>query len=108
MWITRDIFHHKNHMIDLNLYIIPRNPLEQFERGCQFFAPMNRQFGQKFRIFLILPVNNAPLPVQIIGIGCEAQSVLSEGKLGGFLSINIGAALGVTFGIYWSLGVSGK
>jgi len=43
----------------------------------------------------------------IIGIGCEAQSVLSEGKLGGFLSINIGAALGVTFGIYWSLGVSG-
>lgn len=43
----------------------------------------------------------------MIGIGCEAQSVLSKGELGGFLSINIGAALGVTFGIYWTLGVSG-
>jgi len=43
----------------------------------------------------------------MIGIGCEAQSMLSKGHLGGFLSINIGAALGVTFGIYWSVGISG-
>jgi len=43
----------------------------------------------------------------MIGIGCGAQSILSKGELGGFLSINIGAALGVTFGIYWALGISG-
>jgi glycerol uptake facilitator-like aquaporin len=44
----------------------------------------------------------------MLAIGVSAQSVLSNGELGGFLSINIGGALAVTFGVYWSLGVSGE
>ena len=44
----------------------------------------------------------------MFGIGSVAQHVLSDGKLGEYLSVNFGWGLGVTFGVYWSYGISGK
>lgn len=43
----------------------------------------------------------------MFGIGSVAQHVLSDGKLGQYLSVNFGWGLGVTFGVYWSYGISG-
>ncbi|XP_057296602.1 aquaporin-7-like [Hydractinia symbiolongicarpus] len=43
----------------------------------------------------------------MFGVGSVAQFVLGKSKFGGFISVNFGWALGVTFGIHWSLGVSG-
>ncbi|XP_053573499.1 aquaporin-9 [Bombina bombina] len=43
----------------------------------------------------------------ILGCGCIAQSVLSKGAAGGFLTINLGFAIAVTMAIYVSGGVSG-
>ena len=43
----------------------------------------------------------------MFGIGSVAQHVLSDGKLGEYLSVNFGWGLGVTFGVYWSYGISG-
>ncbi|MEE6502968.1 hypothetical protein FKM82_004693 [Ascaphus truei] len=42
-----------------------------------------------------------------IGCGCVAQTVLSRGTEGGFLTINLGFAMAVTMAIYVSGGVSG-
>jgi glycerol uptake facilitator-like aquaporin len=46
--------------------------------------------------------------LQTFAIGSGAQYVLSKGTLGNFLSVNIAGGLGLTFGIYFSGGVSGK
>lgn len=45
--------------------------------------------------------------VQLFGCGSVAQVTTSENKNGQYLSINLGFALGTTFGIYVSRGVSG-
>ena len=47
------------------------------------------------------------LYIQVFVIGAVAQFTLSNRELGSFLSINISSGLGVTFGIFWSFGVSG-
>lgn len=46
--------------------------------------------------------------LQLFGCGAVAQVTTSEDKKGQFLSINLGFALGVTFGVFVSRGVSGK
>jgi len=43
----------------------------------------------------------------VFGAGVVAQNVLSEGKNGSYLAINIGWGLGVAMGIYVAAGVSG-
>src|SRR5438034_11814634 len=43
----------------------------------------------------------------VFGVGSVAQVVLSEGKTGGFLSINLAWGLAVTMGVYVAGGVSG-
>ena len=44
----------------------------------------------------------------MFGVGSVAHLVLGKGQVGTYLSINFGWGLGVTFGVYWSAGVSGK
>lgn len=46
--------------------------------------------------------------MQLFGCGSVAQVTTSENTKGEYLSINLGFALGTTFGIYVSRGVSGK
>eukprot|EP00795_Rhopilema_esculentum_P013141 gene13141-3933_t len=45
--------------------------------------------------------------LMVFGIGSVAQLKLGKEVLGGFLSVNISWGLGVTFGVFWSLGISG-
>ena len=51
---------------------------------------------------------NFIIQFKMFGIGSVAQHVLSDGKLGEYLSVNFGWGLGVTFGVYWSYGISGE
>lgn len=46
--------------------------------------------------------------LQLFGCGSVAQVTTTQEKKGQYLSINLGFALGVTFGIYVSRGVSGE
>lgn len=48
------------------------------------------------------------LALQVFGDASVAQSVLSNGANGGFLSINWGWGVGVILGVYFAAGVSGK
>lgn len=48
------------------------------------------------------------LTVQLFGCGSVAQVTTSKNSKGEYLSINLGFALGTTFGVYVSKGVSGK
>ena len=43
----------------------------------------------------------------MFGIGSLAQYYLSTGVFGSYLSVNISWGLGVTFGVFWSFGISG-
>ena len=45
--------------------------------------------------------------MQTFAIGSGAQYVLSRGTLSSFLTVNFAGGMGLTFGIYWSGGVSG-
>jgi len=45
--------------------------------------------------------------LMVFGIGSVAQFKLGKGAFGSFLSVNISWGLGVTFGVFWSGGISG-
>ncbi len=47
------------------------------------------------------------LSLQLFGCGSVAQVTTSQNTKGEYLSINLGFALGTTFGIYVAKGVSG-
>lgn len=48
------------------------------------------------------------MQLQLFGCGSVAQVTTTQDKKGQYLSINLGFALGVTFGVFVSRGVSGK
>lgn len=48
------------------------------------------------------------MKLQLFGCGAVAQVTTTQDKKGQYLSINLGFALGATFGVFVSRGVSGR
>lgn len=48
------------------------------------------------------------MQLQLFGCGAVAQVTTTQDEKGQYLSINLGFALGTTFGVFVSRGVSGK
>lgn len=63
-----------------------------------------------FCLWLLCCVNAALrlMRLQLFGCGSAAQVTTTQEKKGQYLSINLGFALGVTFAVFMSRGVSGE